>query len=99
MSKIWIITKDSESWKDIAVPAYIPADIDDFICGYHLAQIRPDFADITRFGVGKYWIDNSLFPVPPIGEQQAINQFIESETIRIDCTIAKIEKEITFLQE
>ena len=36
-----IITKDSESWDDIAVPAYVPKAIDGVICGYHLTQIRP----------------------------------------------------------
>lgn len=37
-----IITKDSESWTDIAVPAYIPADLYGVVCGYHLAQIRAE---------------------------------------------------------
>ncbi|WP_293005706.1 restriction endonuclease subunit S [Nitrosomonas sp.] len=36
-----VITKDSESWNDIAIPAYIEGTADDFICGYHLAFIRP----------------------------------------------------------
>lgn len=36
-----IITKDSESWDDIAVPAYVPNDLDGVICAYHLALIRP----------------------------------------------------------
>ncbi len=36
-----IITKDSEMWTDIAVPAYVTADMPGVICGYHLAQIRP----------------------------------------------------------
>lgn len=35
-----IITKDSESWDDIAVPAYVPRDIHGVLCGYHLSQIR-----------------------------------------------------------
>jgi type I restriction enzyme S subunit len=35
-----IITKDSESWDDIAVPAYVPAPLDGVVCGYHLALIR-----------------------------------------------------------
>ena len=35
-----IITKDSESWEDIAVPAYVPAAIAGVLCGYHLTQIR-----------------------------------------------------------
>lgn len=35
-----IITKDSESWDDIAVPAYVSANLDGVVCGYHLALIR-----------------------------------------------------------
>lgn len=37
-----IITKDSESWQDIAVPAHVPKAIEGVLCGYHLTQIRPD---------------------------------------------------------
>lgn len=36
-----LVTKDSESWDDIAVPAYVGHDFDDVVCGYHLALIRP----------------------------------------------------------
>jgi len=36
-----VITKDSESWNDIAIPAYIKETADDLVCGYHLAIIRP----------------------------------------------------------
>ena len=36
-----IITKDSESPDDIAVPALVKETKDNLICGYHLAQIRP----------------------------------------------------------
>lgn len=36
-----VITKDSEDWKDIAVPALIDETADDFVCGYHLGIIRP----------------------------------------------------------
>lgn len=37
-----VITKDSESWDDIAVPTLVTETADDLICGYHLAMIRPD---------------------------------------------------------
>lgn len=37
-----VITKDSEDWTDIAVPALIKEAADDFVCGYHLGIIRPD---------------------------------------------------------
>ena len=36
-----LITKDSESWTDIAVPAVIAEDLPDVLCGYHLALVRP----------------------------------------------------------
>ena len=36
-----IITKDSESWKDIGVPALVVETSDDLVCGYHLALLRP----------------------------------------------------------
>lgn len=36
-----IITKDSETWEDIAVPALVVHADDDLVCGYHLAMLRP----------------------------------------------------------
>jgi type I restriction enzyme S subunit len=36
-----LITKDSESWTDIAVPAVVVEDLPSVLCGYHLAHIRP----------------------------------------------------------
>lgn len=49
-----IVTKDSEEWNDIAIPAYVASELPNVICGYHLAQIRPD----QRFIRGKYlfWV-------------------------------------------
>lgn len=35
-----VITKDSESWTDIGVPAYVMHEADDLLCGYHLAMLR-----------------------------------------------------------
>lgn len=37
-----LITKDSETWNDIAVPALVEQDLDRVLCGYHLALLRPD---------------------------------------------------------
>lgn len=37
-----LITKDSESWDDIAIPSRVATDMPEVLCGYHLAQIRPD---------------------------------------------------------
>lgn len=36
-----LITKDSETPDDIAVPAYVEGSLGDVLCGYHLAVIRP----------------------------------------------------------
>ncbi len=36
-----LVTKDSENWKDIGVPALVDYAADDLICGYHLAMLRP----------------------------------------------------------
>jgi type I restriction enzyme S subunit len=36
-----IITKDSETPEDIAIPTVVTENIDDLICGYHLAILRP----------------------------------------------------------
>src|SRR5690606_18238891 len=36
-----IITKDSETADDIAIPAYVFDDLPGVVCGYHLAVIRP----------------------------------------------------------
>jgi type I restriction enzyme S subunit len=119
-----LITKDSEAWDDIAVPAYVAEELDGVLCGYHLAHIRPDLRKvigeylfrafrsrgvndqfcvaangITRFGLGKYWLDNGLFPVPPLDEQQAIAAFLDRETERIDALVAKKERQIELLQE
>jgi type I restriction enzyme, S subunit len=36
-----VITKDSESWADIGVPALVRETASDLVCGYHLALLRP----------------------------------------------------------
>jgi len=36
-----VITKDSETAQDIAVPAYVGETIEGLVCGYHLAVVRP----------------------------------------------------------
>ena len=36
-----LITKDSETWDDIGVPALVTEAADDLISGYHLALLRP----------------------------------------------------------
>jgi type I restriction enzyme, S subunit len=41
-----LITKDSEAWNDIAVPAFVTDDMPGVLCGYHLAHIRPNPAKL-----------------------------------------------------
>lgn len=36
-----VITKDSESWDDIAIPALVTETTENLVCGYHLAMLRP----------------------------------------------------------
>jgi type I restriction enzyme, S subunit len=36
-----LITKDSEAWNDIGVPALVEESAKDLVCGYHLALLRP----------------------------------------------------------
>lgn len=44
-----LITKDSESWTDIAVPAVVDDDLPGVLCGYHLAHIRPMYGCVGAF--------------------------------------------------
>jgi len=41
-----IITKDSEEASDIAVPTFVKEDLENVVCGYHLAMIRADETQI-----------------------------------------------------
>ncbi|WP_019567514.1 restriction endonuclease subunit S [Thioalkalivibrio sp. ALMg13-2] len=41
-----LLTKDSESWEDIAVPAYVAETMPEVVCGYHLAVIEPDSDEV-----------------------------------------------------
>ena len=44
-----IITKDSETADDIAAPALVKEDLQNVICGYHLAMIRPNKEIFSEF--------------------------------------------------
>ena len=45
-----VITKDSEQYDDIGIPAFIIDDVANLVCGYHLAILRPNAARLH----GKY---------------------------------------------
>ncbi len=49
-----LVTKDSEDWRDIAVPAYVGEEADDLVCGYHLAILRPRVGGLE--GEFLYWM-------------------------------------------
>ena len=51
-----IITKDSEDWQDIGVPAYVASTADDLVCGYHLTMLRSRPGMMGRF---LYWLIRS----------------------------------------
>lgn len=58
-----VITKDSESPDDIGVPAYIEAQSETLVCGYHLTILRPKFDQV----IGGYlaW---ALRSAPVVGQ-------------------------------
>ena len=41
-----IITKDSEKYDDIGVPALVRENVPDLVCGYHLVILRPAISEI-----------------------------------------------------
>jgi type I restriction enzyme S subunit len=119
-----LITKDSETPDDIAVPAYVKSEFKNVLCGYHLARVRanikyaigeylfrlfcaqsireqftPAANGITRYGLSKYSIDNSIFPVPTIDEQRMISTFLDQKTAKIDDALQKIQSQIATLKE
>ena len=57
-----IITKDSEEWNDIAVPALVADAPNDLVCGYHLAILRPSSA------INGAYLARAL-QIPPIAHQ------------------------------
>ena len=63
-----LITKDSESWTDIAVPAVVGEDLSDVLCGYHLAHIKPGPDLDGRFLGPPVLGDWHAVPVPCCGE-------------------------------
>jgi len=54
-----LITKDSESWDDIAIASIVLEDIDGVLCGYHLARIRPNHNHVN----GRYMFRSFCTPV------------------------------------
>jgi type I restriction enzyme S subunit len=49
-----LLTKDSESPRDIGVSAYVPATLSGVLCGYHLALLRPDVSRLSGAYLHQY---------------------------------------------
>ena len=119
-----VITKDSETWNDIGVPALVEHEAPDLLYGYHLAILRPYHNQliglymlrafqsqgvatqfhvvangVTRFGLSHDAIKNVHIPVPPLSEQTAIVEFLDTETERIDTAITADHRVIDLLKE
>ncbi|MDO9048008.1 MAG: restriction endonuclease subunit S [Methylobacter sp.] len=114
-----LITKDSETCDDIAIPALATESLDGVLCGYHLAQFRTknkvllgaylfrlfqsksygfrfviSAKGITRVGLGQSAIADSLTPVPPLLEQQAIAAYLDTKTAQIDRKIDLLSQKV-----
>jgi type I restriction enzyme S subunit len=119
-----VITKDSESWDDIGIPALVVETADDLVCGYHLAILHPHAAKldgrfllrclqskmirihlelaangVTRFGIPKDEVGKLPLPLPPLRQQQAIADFLDRETARLDALVAEKERLLELLVE
>lgn len=44
-----LFTKDSEDPRDIAVPSVVAEELENVVCGYHLAMLRPENEAVGRF--------------------------------------------------
>ncbi len=67
------------------------------------AVVRDQFAasatGVTRFGLRSDSIGGVLIPLPPVQEQQAIADFLDAETARIDTLISKKRRLVTLADE
>jgi len=119
-----VITKDSETWNDIAVPALIAETEDDLVCGYHLAILRAESpalsgryllraiqsrpvrlqlelasTGVTRCGLPKGAIGSAKIPLPEIGTQHVIADYLDCETAHINALVAEKERMLALLEE
>ena len=117
-----VVTKDSESPWDIAVPTVIAEVVESLVCGYHLSKLAPYLVDgrflawalrayqvnlqfalsaggITRYGLSSSGLADGNLPVPPADEQQAIADYLDTETARIDALMREKEGLVRLLGE
>ena len=62
-------------------------------------QLETLATGVTRFGLRTDAIGGVEFPLPPLGEQRAIADYLDTETARIDALITKKRHLITLLEE
>ncbi|MFZ1799635.1 MAG: restriction endonuclease subunit S [Chitinophagaceae bacterium] len=56
-------------------------------------------AGVTRVGIRSTDLSKVTIPLPPLGEQRAIADYLDRETAQIDALVAKQERFIVLLQE
>jgi type I restriction enzyme S subunit len=66
---------------------------------YVCARFATSAVGLTRYGLGKYDIENVLLPAPPGEDQAAVAAFLDRETAKLDALIAKQERLIALLRE
>ena len=66
---------------------------------YVKAILETSANGLTRVGLGQYALDNIDIPLPPVSVQEAIADFLDRETAKIDALIDKQEKLIATLRE
>ncbi len=78
-----IITKDSEAPDDIGIPTVVIDNLDDVICGYHLALIRPDSTQA-----------DSIFLAKEIAHERVSNQLsrLANGVTRFGLTSSSVKK-------
>jgi len=98
-----LITKDSETWDDIGVPALVTNQAPDLISGYHLALLRPntdvvDGAFLLR-ALQSTGLAYQLLPIPSLPEQAVIAHYLDYIDRRIHRYIRAKKKLIALIEE
>lgn len=119
-----LITKDSESWDDIGVPALVTESASDLVSGYHLALLRPrkevvtgnflfralqsncvahqfhvSARGVTRYGLAHADIKSICLPLPPLAEQSAISDYLDTFVSDIQVVINGAQRQIKLVRE
>ena len=118
-----LLTKDSETPDDIAIPSVVIENLENVLCGYHLAMLRPNpnkvqsvylsklllskpvnnqfvrlANGLTRFGLNISAFEKVIITIPPLREQQKIEEILTTVDADIEKTDA-ITKETQQLKK